>query len=603
MGPNDELQRGDRRTTTRRPTTATPDTCAEALPAASPSRAACRRALSSIEIELIWISIGLQRDAADCRYRAQFLAQQARALQQNIPLMPCTLEEPCAPRRHRGAVAASAAASTGDVLRGIFMVSLSCLISACGLVAMKASQDCEQDRPLFKRWRWMLGFGCMIGAVPCTVSALSLIPLSLAAPFSGLTIIFSLLLAATGVLTERELLSPTEVGCTVLVLCGVSMVALFGPQSSGEAPPDVVLERFESAEFAIFAAALTVPVLLWAPAVALPSLSTCRDAVDACGFGTPLSAFSAAACGARSASKPRATARRGRHGRRPARPRLRRGSGSSSRWCRCPSRTAARAPRRRGATRPRTSRSAASASPRRSSCGCSRRRSAAARSRRRCRCTSRLLIVLSVAAGGVFFREFESMSSRSVAGFAVGGVIAMAGVAVLSRGKDDDDDDASDVGAELSTPSEEELQTVAAEVAEEEAGDVVGSLDAAAKASRERAASSSRERAISRERALSRGRPRRHSMRDFLGASGSLVVPPAVGVVLPAIREGALQNRRRVTRRHSFSLSLLPELRAASSGDADDSGSELANLRARTRRAASMCVPQTPSMAMGTPPT
>ena len=50
----------------------------------------------------------------------------------------------------------------------------------------------------------MLGFGCMIGAVPCTVSALSLIPLSLAAPFSGLTIIFSLLLAATGVLTERE---------------------------------------------------------------------------------------------------------------------------------------------------------------------------------------------------------------------------------------------------------------------------------------------------------------------------------------------------------------------------------------------------------------
>ena len=214
-----------------------------------------------------------------------------------------------------------------------------------------------------------------------------------------------------------------------------------------------------------------------------------------------------------------------------------------------------------------------------------------------------LLIVLSVAAGGVFFREFESMSSRSVAGFAVGGVVAMAGVAVLSRGKDDDDDDASDVGAELSTPSEEELQTVAAEVAEEEAGDVVGSLDAAAKASRERAASSSRERAISRERALSRGRPRRHSMRDFLGASGSLVVPPAVGVVLPAIREGALQSRRRVTRRHSFSLSLLPELRAASSGDADDSGSELANLRARTRRAASMCMPQTPSMAMGTPPT
>ena len=231
---------------------------------------------------------------------AQFLAQQARALQQNIPLLPCTLEEPCAPPSTAtgGAVAASAAASTGDVLRGIFMVSLSCLISACGLVAMKASQDCEQDRPLFKRWRWMLGFGCMIGAVPCTVSALSLIPLSLAAPFSGLTIIFSLLLAATGVLTERELLSPTEVGCTVLVLCGVSMVALFGPQSSGEAPPDVVLERFESAEFAIFAAALTVPVLLWAPAVALPSLSTCRDAVDACGFGTPLSAFSAAACGA-----------------------------------------------------------------------------------------------------------------------------------------------------------------------------------------------------------------------------------------------------------------------------------------------------------------
>ena len=118
----------------------------------------------------------------------------------------------------------------------------------------------------------------MIGAVPCTVSALSLIPLSLAAPFSGLTIIFSLLLAATGVLTERELLSPTEVGCTVLVLCGVSMVALFGPQSSGEAPPDVVLERFESAETVHG----TAPIMQPKPSIHRHRLKSGRSCSQSC---------------------------------------------------------------------------------------------------------------------------------------------------------------------------------------------------------------------------------------------------------------------------------------------------------------------------------
>lgn len=185
---------------------------------------------------------------------------------------------------------------------GIGFVAASCLFSATALVLMKASADLEGDRPLCQRYRWMGGLSCMIGAAPLSVGALASIPLSMAAPFAGLTIVFSLLLAATGLLSERELLSPSEVGCALLVLAGVTTVATSGPRApSGEPAPsvDALLSRFHDADFRLFACALASPIAFWAPFVALPRLRPAWYADFAARkTGTVASALCAAACGA-----------------------------------------------------------------------------------------------------------------------------------------------------------------------------------------------------------------------------------------------------------------------------------------------------------------
>ena len=73
---------------------------------------------------------------------------------------------------------------------GIGLIVFGCMSSSIGLLLMKRSTDVEDTLPLYKRWRWLLGFlFLVVNATIIDLIAYGITPLSLIAPFAGLTMV------------------------------------------------------------------------------------------------------------------------------------------------------------------------------------------------------------------------------------------------------------------------------------------------------------------------------------------------------------------------------------------------------------------------------
>ena len=136
---------------------------------------------------------------------------------------------------------------------GIALIPIGCASSAVGLLLMKASQDLRPDLPPWRSWRWLLGF-MLLGVVATSVDVivLGILPLSVYAPFAGLTIVISLLVSASGLITQPpETLSASDVRSIALVLIGVTLVSAFGPEpSSSHVSFEAVLAAYTSPQLA-----------------------------------------------------------------------------------------------------------------------------------------------------------------------------------------------------------------------------------------------------------------------------------------------------------------------------------------------------------------
>lgn len=136
-------------------------------------------------------------------------------------------------------------------LGGILLIPIGCISSASGLLLMKASVMERPDLPAYKNVRWLLGFFLLgIMATVVDVIVLGMLPLSVVAPFAGLTIVFSLLLASSGLITgQKEQLSRSDLTAIFLVLCGVTLVSAFGPHSSEAPSLSVLIAAFQRPRF------------------------------------------------------------------------------------------------------------------------------------------------------------------------------------------------------------------------------------------------------------------------------------------------------------------------------------------------------------------
>jgi hypothetical protein len=178
---------------------------------------------------------------------------------------------------------------------GVPLVVLGCASSALGFALMKRSGEVEVGVPPCLAWRWLLGFGCLaVVQTACDAASLSMLPLAVVAPFAGLTIVFSLALAASGALSdERERLSARDIAGAAAVLVGVTGVSLAAPQPKAEPTLAQAQAGLAAPVFAVPAAA----AIVGAACCLLSSRSGPRGRCG-CRPSPLLAAVGAASCGA-----------------------------------------------------------------------------------------------------------------------------------------------------------------------------------------------------------------------------------------------------------------------------------------------------------------
>ena len=152
-----------------------------------------------------------------------------------------------------------------DRTSGMLLIPIGCLCSAAGLLLMKSAGDERPDLPPWKNLKWLFGFFLLgVMATVVEVVVLGVLPLSVVAPFAGLTIVFSLLLASSGLLTAtKETLTRADLAAIALVLLGVTLVSAFGPHDSGTPTLAELLMAYTRARFLLFASVSFHPALPW----------------------------------------------------------------------------------------------------------------------------------------------------------------------------------------------------------------------------------------------------------------------------------------------------------------------------------------------------
>ena len=142
-------------------------------------------------------------------------------------------------------------------LVGMQLTMLGCFCSAVGLVLMKHSTDTESHKPLHERKFWMMGFVFLfINASVIDVFAFSLAPITLVAPFTGVTIVFTTWLASSGLLFVKEELDIYDATSTGVTLAGVTVTSIYGPHSSAVDDANVLYANFSQSEFLVCGAVL-----------------------------------------------------------------------------------------------------------------------------------------------------------------------------------------------------------------------------------------------------------------------------------------------------------------------------------------------------------
>lgn len=108
-----------------------------------------------------------------------------------------------------------------ELVVGLLLQVLGCCFSSVGLAFMKLSSERDGGKLMILRWRWWLGFLCLgVFATIVEGVVLTLVPLTIVAPFAGLTIFISMLIAATGCISARTPVGEEEARGGMLTVVG-----------------------------------------------------------------------------------------------------------------------------------------------------------------------------------------------------------------------------------------------------------------------------------------------------------------------------------------------------------------------------------------------
>lgn len=180
---------------------------------------------------------------------------------------------------------------------GVGLMIIGTIASSVGLLCFKRAGSLEGLPWYRNQWFWggLLLF-VMTAAVLDTV-VFAVTPLGLIAPFAGLTIVVSFALASLGCCGVKEPPTKTATAAVVLIVCGVTICAVFGPKSDGNIDPIGLQKQFESHIFLYVICAAAGPLFLTFYAVSVFKPAEVRKALRSW-IGALALALGAAFCGA-----------------------------------------------------------------------------------------------------------------------------------------------------------------------------------------------------------------------------------------------------------------------------------------------------------------
>ena len=151
----------------------------------------------------------------------------------------------------------------GLVYVGIALAMVGACTSGFGMNLMKASNRLELDRPIYRRYRFIVGVSLATfvnTSLDCVAFALT--PLVIVAPIGGITIVTSVLLARFGVAGDYEYVSWEQWVAIIAVVGGVALIDVFGPHPEPVLNTTTVLEHFHNEAFLAYETITAVVVVI-----------------------------------------------------------------------------------------------------------------------------------------------------------------------------------------------------------------------------------------------------------------------------------------------------------------------------------------------------
>ena len=136
---------------------------------------------------------------------------------------------------------------------GIALACVGATTAGIGMNLIKASGRYESHRPLYKRWRFLLGVSTVFvinGGLDSLAFALA--PLAVIAPIGGLTIVTSALVANSGITGSVERLNGLQWLIIFVITGGVAAVVCFGPKPAAELNNEEALQNFTETPFVVY---------------------------------------------------------------------------------------------------------------------------------------------------------------------------------------------------------------------------------------------------------------------------------------------------------------------------------------------------------------
>jgi len=132
---------------------------------------------------------------------------------------------------------------------GLALMVIGTIASALGMLSLKrAHGPAFASIPWYRNsWFWLGIVLFVFTAAGLDIIVFGITPLSLIAPFAGLTIVVSFVFATIGVCGVREIPTKTSLVAVVLITAGVTICSIFGPHDGGTLEPSELTRLFNRA--------------------------------------------------------------------------------------------------------------------------------------------------------------------------------------------------------------------------------------------------------------------------------------------------------------------------------------------------------------------